>query len=112
MSDQPPDPDLGYIGDDAPSDDLDADEQADRSRDPQYESQTRAISALLDVFFELRRRRLALGLSLDDLAGRTGVSAAELEEIEDNNVDVSADLIRRYANAVGLILEYRLATAS
>lgn len=109
MSDQPPDPDLGYIGDDAPSDDLDADEQADRSRDPQYESQTRAISALLDVF---RRRRLALGLSLDDLAGRTGVSAAELEEIEDNNVDVSADLIRRYANAVGLILEYRLATAS
>lgn len=39
-------------------------------------------------------------------------TARELEEIEDNNVDVSADLIRRYANAVGYVLEYRLQTAS
>jgi hypothetical protein len=96
----------------AEPDDLDADLDAERAANPQYESQTKAISALLDVFFELRRRRLALGLSLDDLAGRTGDSPIELEEIEDNNVDVSADLIRRYAGAVGLVLEYHLAAAS
>lgn len=93
-------------------DDLDADLDAERARDPHYEIQARAITALLEVFLELRRRRLALGLSLDDLARQTGDSPTALEEIEDNNVDVSADLIRRYASAVGLVLEYHLATAS
>jgi hypothetical protein len=94
------------------ADDLDADLDAERATNLQYESQTKTISTLLDVFFELRRCRLALGLSLDELAGPTGGSPIELEEIEDNNVDVSADLIRRYAGAVGLVLEYHLAAES
>lgn len=107
-----PDIDLGYVDDDGNADDLDEAILREQARDPGYRGRAVTLSALLDVLFQLRRRRMELGLTLQELAERTGDSAADLEDLEDNNIDASADLIRRYADAVGLRLEYRLAVSA
>lgn len=100
--------DVGYVGEDCEVDDVEADLAAEEANDPGYPPQAMAITALLEVLFQLRQRRLALGLTLEEIARRTGDTSADLARAEDNDVDVSADMIRRYASAVGLALEYRL----
>ncbi len=58
---------------------------------------------------ELRKSREAAGLSLDDLADRTGIDRAILSHLEDD-VDLSSsiELVVRYAAALGKRLSWTL----
>ena len=47
-------------------------------------------------------RRRASGPAEEHLHARSGLTIEEAELVEDNAVDVSFDVLRRYANAVGL----------
>jgi DNA-binding XRE family transcriptional regulator len=61
---------------------------------------------------ELRQRRERRGLSLDDVAGRSGIPRAALGGLEDGrNPSPTLALLRRYAAAVDLELRVTLAEA-
>lgn len=49
----------------------------------------------------LRHARLSMGYSLDDLAETTGLTASEIENIE-NDVDERPELVRRLAIVLGV----------
>ena len=54
------------------------------------------------VFAELKQVRQSLGLSLDDVEGRTGIDRTTLAELETGQrVNFTLDMVRKYAQAVG-----------
>ena len=54
------------------------------------------------VFVELKQVRQSLGLSLDDVEGRTGIDRTTLAELETGQrVNFTLDMVRKYAQAVG-----------
>lgn len=50
---------------------------------------------------ELKRLRLARGYSLRELAGRCGIDATNLSEIETGKRDAQASTLERIADALG-----------
>jgi len=54
----------------------------------------------------IRRRRRELGLTLRELADRTGVSVSFLSQVENNRCNPSLDSIHRIATALGVQLLY------
>ncbi len=56
---------------------------------------SRAVRAAMDTFTEIRRRRLALGVSLADLAHAVGRSDATLSRIERGQIKPSYELVQR-----------------
>ena len=50
----------------------------------------------------LRRRRLRLGLSLDELGLRTGIDRSKLSRIERGYAHLTADEIKRVQRALGM----------
>ena len=53
----------------------------------------------------LWQRREELGLSVEQVAERSGLTIEEVEAVEDNDVDSPFQRMARYAEAVGLQFE-------
>ena len=53
----------------------------------------------------LWQRREELGLSVEQVAERSGLTIEEVEAVEDNDVDSPFQRLARYAEAVGLQFE-------
>ena len=60
------------------------------------------------IIEELKQKRKALGLTQEEVAFRMGVSQPDVSMIEKGNIDPRQSTVRRYANAVGCIIEHEL----
>jgi phosphate uptake regulator len=83
-------------------DDLHADLDEEERRRPGSRATVDRLTEIMRVTTALWRQREAVGLSEEEVAERGGLSIEEVELVEDNAVDVSFDVLRRYATAVGL----------
>jgi len=63
--------------------------------DPQFPYPLEEVPAAVDTLTEVRRRRLALGVSLRDLAHAVGRSDATLSRIERGQIKPSYELVQR-----------------
>ena len=88
-------------------DDLDADIDAAEADQPGYRARIEELSEIVRVTTALWRRREELGLSIEEIAERSGLSLDEVEAIEDDAIDTPLHDLTRYAGAVGLRLELR-----
>jgi Uncharacterized protein conserved in bacteria len=62
---------------------------------------------VLKVTTELWQQREALGLSVEEVAERSGLTVEDVEAVEDNDVDSPFERLARYAGAVGLEFDLR-----
>lgn len=60
------------------------------------------------IIEELKQKRKALDLTQEEVAFRMGVSQPDVSMIENGNADPRQSTIRRYANAVGCMIEHEL----
>ena len=63
------------------------------------------------IAIHLKQRRLAIGLSLADLAERSGVSRAMISKVERSAASPTAALLGRLCNGLGLTLSALIANA-
>jgi ribosome-binding protein aMBF1 (putative translation factor) len=71
-----------------------------------------AEDALLRAIVALKRARESLGLSLGEVSRRTGIAPAALSRLEHGkNPNPTLETLSRYAAALGLRLDLRLAEA-
>lgn len=89
-------------------------EEIDELEETVYELETRhpgiradmdRMMVVLSATTALWQRREALGLSVEQVAERSGLSLEEVEAVEDNDVDSPYQRLARYAEAVGLQFE-------
>jgi predicted transposase YdaD len=74
-------------------------------RYPEIRSEMARMRPVLEVTTALWQRREELGLSVEQVAERSGLSIEEVEAVEDNDVDSPFQRLARYAEAVGLQFE-------
>lgn len=60
------------------------------------------MRVVLHITTALWQQREALGMTVDQVAERSGLSLDEVEAVEDNDVDSPFQGLARYAEAVGL----------
>ncbi|MFA9479421.1 helix-turn-helix domain-containing protein [Phycisphaerales bacterium AB-hyl4] len=92
-------------------------EQIDREDAAAIKTQGRAIFAhherLRDILHALVAERKRQGLSLTDLAERTGIAKSNLSRLENSdNTTPNLDTLERYARAVGKTLRVELTDAA
>jgi transcriptional regulator with XRE-family HTH domain len=63
------------------------------------------------IALHVKQRRLAIGLSLADLAGRSGVSRAMISKVERSAASPTAALLGRLCNGLGVTLSALIANA-
>lgn len=102
---------LRFVSDDADRDDLDADIDAMEAAHPGYRAKVDEMAAVVSVTSSLWRRREELGLTLDQVVERSGLTLAEVESIENNAVDTPVPNLARYAAAVGLRIDVKITAA-
>lgn len=102
---------LGSVRDDADRDDLDADIDAMEAAHPGYRAKVEEMAAVVSVTSSLWRQREELGLTVEQVVERSGLSLAEVESIENNAVDTPFPNLARYAAAVGLRLDLKVSAA-
>lgn len=83
-------------------DDLEADLDEEERRRPGSRAAVDRLTEVMRVTTALWRQREAIGLTEEEVVERSGLTIEEVELVEDNAVDVSFDVLRRYATAVGL----------
>jgi len=83
-------------------DDLEADIAEAEAHDPGYRESLERMAGVVRVTTALWQQREALGLSVEEVAARAGLTVEDVEAVEDNDVDSSFERLSRYANAVGL----------
>jgi hypothetical protein len=66
------------------------------------------LAAVIDACQALRQRRVALGLSLDDVAERCAFDCEPIEWVDEGDVAVPVEALVYYATALGVRLELRL----
>lgn len=99
------------MGSDAELDDLDADIAATEANEPGYRARLDQLAEVVRVTTSLWARREELGLTVEEVASRSGLSLDEVEAIENNTVDVPFPNLARYAAAVGLRLDVTITAA-
>lgn len=75
------------------------------SRHPEIRSEMARMRVVLRMTTALWQRREALGLTVEQVAERSGLTIEEVEAVEDNDVDSPFQRLARYAEAVGLQFE-------
>lgn len=75
------------------------------ARHPGIRSEMARMRVVLRMTTVLWRRREELGLSIEQVAERSGLTVEEVEAVEDNDVDSPFQRLSRYAEAVGLQFE-------
>ena len=83
-------------------DDLEADLDEEEHRRAGSRARVDQLTEVIRVTTALWRRREAIGMTEAEVAERSGLTVEEVESVEDNAVDVSFDVLRRYAAAIGL----------
>ena len=83
-------------------DDLEADLVNEELRRPGTGVRVAQLTEVIRVTTALWRRREDIGLTGEEVAERSGLTIEEVELVEDNAVDVSFDVLRCHATAVGL----------
>jgi transcriptional regulator with XRE-family HTH domain len=61
-----------------------------------------------DLSAELVSRRLSVGLSQTEVAARMGTSQSAVARLEAGEADVRLSTLERYADALGVALDWRL----
>lgn len=92
-------------------DDLRADIAAAESRRPGYSAEVNQLMEVVRITTALWRRREELGLTVEEIAARSGLTLDEVDAIEDNAVDTPFPNLVRYAAAVGLRLDVKVTAA-
>lgn len=77
------------------------------ARHPGIRGDMERMMVVLRVTTALWQQREALGLSVEQVAERSGLSLEEVEAVEDNDVDSPFERLARYAAAVGLEFDLR-----
>jgi predicted transposase YdaD len=75
------------------------------ARHPGIRAEMDRMTVVLRMTTALWQRREQLGLSVEQVAERSGLPIEEVEAVEDNDVDSSFQRLARYAEAVGLQFE-------
>lgn len=88
--------------DDDEVDDLEADIEEMERQHPGTRARMERLGVVIGVTTRLWQRREAIGMSLAEVAQRGGLTEDEVDLVEDNAVDVTFDVLSRYADAVGL----------
>jgi len=91
-------------------DDLEAGIDEAEARYPGSRRRVEEMAEVIRVTTALWRRREELGVTVDDLAERSGLSLHDVESIENNAVDAPLEQLFRYAEAVGMRLDIHLVT--
>lgn len=80
-----------------------------RETDNEFEERRKPVSASRVILAKLRSQRELQGLSLADVARRTGMTRSNLCRLEQNGENVKLETLDRYAAAIGceLFLEIR-----
>ncbi len=86
------------------SDDLDAYIAEQERTDPGFARGVADAGGAIDVTTTLWQRREELGMSVEEVAERSGLSDDEVGQVEDNAVDAALVVLVRYAQVVGLTL--------
>ncbi|MGH9165703.1 MAG: helix-turn-helix domain-containing protein [Acidimicrobiales bacterium] len=86
-------------------DELEADIDADEERQPGYRQLLENLLPVIRLTTALWQERERLGLTVDEVAARSGLQMAEVEAIDNNDVDVPVEIMARYAAAVGFRLD-------
>ncbi|MGI8777634.1 MAG: helix-turn-helix domain-containing protein [Acidimicrobiales bacterium] len=92
-------------------DDLDAEIAATEENEPGYRERLDQLADVVRVTTSLWARREELGLRIEEVAARSGLSLDEVEAIENNAVDSPFPNLVRYAAAVGLRLDVKVTAA-
>lgn len=75
------------------------------ARHPGIRADMDRMMVVLRMTTALWQRREELGLSVEQVAERSGLTIEEVEAVEDNDVDSPFQRLARYAEAVGLQFE-------
>jgi hypothetical protein len=81
------------------------------TRHPQIRSEMARMRVVLRMTTALWQRREELGLTIEEVAERSGLTIDEVEAVEDNDVDSPFQRLARYAEAVGLQFELQQVSA-
>ena len=92
-------------------DDLDDDVAATELAEPGYRDRLDQLTDVVVITTKLWTRREALGLTVEDVAARSGMTLDEVDAIENNAVDTPVPNLARYAAAVGLRLDLTVTAA-
>ncbi len=92
-------------------DDLEAGIDKAEARYPGSRRRIEEMAEVVRVTTALWQRREALGVTVEDVAERSGLSLDDVEAIENNAVDAPLEQLFRYAEAVGMRLDVHLAPA-
>ena len=68
----------------------------------------KSVQSDQQIIEKLKQKRKALGLTQEEVAFRMGVSQPDVSMIESGNADPRQSTIRRYANAIGCLIEHEL----
>lgn len=88
-------------------DELEETVQELEARHPGIRADMDRMMVVLRVTTALWQQREALGLSVEEVAERSGLSLEEVEAVEDNDVDSPFQRLARYAEVVGLQFDLR-----
>lgn len=97
------------MGSDSELDDLEAEVAANEEKEPGYRARVDQLAEVVRVTTSLWVRRGELGLSVEEVVIRSGLSLDEADAIENNAVDTPYPNLARYASAVGLRLDLTVA---
>lgn len=92
-------------------DDLEAEVAEAEENEPGYRARLDQLAEVVRVTTSLWARREELGLSVEEVASRSGLGRDEVEAIENNAVDTPFPNLARYAAAVGLRLDVKVTAA-
>lgn len=92
-------------------DDLEAEVAATEEKEPGYRVRLDQLAEMVRVTTSLWVRREELGLSVEEVACRSGLSLDDVEAIENNAIDAPFPNLARYAAAVGLRLDVTVTAA-
>jgi transcriptional regulator with XRE-family HTH domain len=83
-------------------DDLEADIDEEERERPGTRARMEQLMPVIRMTTRLWQQREAIGMTIEEAAERSGLTLNEIESVEDNSVDITFDVLCRYAGAVGL----------
>lgn len=83
-------------------DHLEADIDEEERERPGTRARMEQLMPVIRMTTRLWQQREAIGMTIEEVGERSGLTLDEIESVEDNSVDVTFDVLCRYAGAVGL----------
>ncbi len=86
-------------------DELEADIETAEEHEPGYRQSLESLLPVIKLTTALWQERERLGLTVDEVAARSGLRIDHVEAIDNNDVDVPVEIMARYAAVVGFRLD-------